>query len=192
MFLQFIEGPVADPQAFRRQLERWHEDCAEGASGWLGSTAGVTPDGIGFLAARFDSAEAARANSDRPEQSAWWAETEKCFDGPASFTDSEDVVLMRGGGSDSAGFVQVIRGRLTDVEAARASFTEDMPDDVRPDVLGGTIGILPNGSYTMVVYFTSEAEARAGEAQEPDEQMDDLHVTPPRYLDLPDPWLWSA
>lgn len=195
MFVQFIEGSVQDPQAVRTQLERWLEQCAPGADGWLGTTAGVTADGTAFAVARFTSAEQARANSERPEQSAWWAETEPLFDGPVSFADHEDVDLLRGGGSDDAGFVQVIRGRVNDVEAARELFLE-MPDDLRSDVIGGVFGILPDGTYTTVVYFTSEHEARASEAEDtPDEdfaeQMAALHADEPRYLDLTDPWLWS-
>lgn len=197
MFVQFIEGAVTDPEAFRRQMGRWQEECAPGAVGYLGSTAGVAADGTGFLAARFESAEAARANSDRPEQGSWWAETESCFEGPVAFTDCDDVTLMRGGGSDEAGFVQVISGRVDDVETARAAFTADLPDDERPDVLGGFVGVQPDSTYTTVVYFSSEAEARAGETAEGDdggrgEQMASLHTEPPRFLDLTDPWLHSA
>ena len=196
MFVQFIEGPVSDAQAFRHQLDRWQETCRDGASGWLGTTAGVTADGTAFLGARFASQEAARANSDRPEQSAWWDETEPLFDGPVSFEDCEDVILMRDGGSDDAGFVQVIRGEVNDLKAARTAFT-DIPDDERPDVIGALVGLLPDGAYTMVVYFTSEADARAAEAAAAAEATDadpmgDLHDEPPRYLDLTEPWLWSA
>lgn len=194
MFVQFIEGPVPDAGPLRRQFDRWEEQVAPGAKGFLGSTAGVTADGTGFVAARFESAEAARANSDRPEQSAWWAETEPCFAGPVTFTDCEDVTELRGGGSDDAGFVQVIRGRVKDVEAARATFTQDMPADERPDVIGGYVGMQADGDYTTVIYFTSEAEAREEEAKDADgmaQEMEALHDTPPRFLDLTDPWLVS-
>lgn len=194
MFVQFIEGAVADPQALRARFEGWQEQLAAGATGWLGSTAGVTADGTAFLAARFESAEAARTNSDRPEQGAWWAETERLFDGPVSFEDHEEVATFRSGGSDDAGFVQVIRGQVNDVEAARTMFLQAPPDDVRPDVIGGIAGITPDGVYTNVVYFTSEQEARAGESADADdfaEQMAALHDTPPRFLDLTDPWFAS-
>jgi hypothetical protein len=194
MFVQFIEGSVSDGEELRRQLDRWQEQCADGAIGWLGSTAGVTDDGTAFVAARFEAADAAAANSGRPEQSDWWAETEKCFDGPVSFVDCDDVETFRAGGSDDAGFVQVIRGEVNDIEAARAAFTEESPEEERPDVIGGLTGMLPDGSYTTVVYFTSEAEARAGEAaagDEFDQQMAALHDATPRFLDLTDPWFWS-
>lgn len=196
MFVQFIEGSVTDPRALQRQLERWQEQCADGATGWLGTTAGVTADGTAFVAARFASAEEARASSDRPEQSAWWAETQACFEGTVSFVDCDDITLFREGGSDEAGFVQVIRGQVNDIDAARDAFTQDMPDEARPDVLGGMVGMMPDGTYTTVVYFTSEADARAGEADEAEggvaEQMDALHDAPPRFLDLTEPWLQSA
>jgi hypothetical protein len=87
----------------------------------------VTDDGTAFVAARFESADAAAANSGRPEQSDWWAETEKCFDGPVSFVDCDDVETFRAGGSDDAGFVQVIRGEVNDIEAARAAFRPWLP-----------------------------------------------------------------
>lgn len=193
MFIQFIEGPISDPSALRDRLDRWREDLAAG-SGWAGTTAGVADDGTAFVAARFESAEAARANSDRAEQTDWWAETERLFGGEVSFEDHEEVATFRSGGSDDAGFVQVIRGNVTDVEAARELLLGEMPDDVRPDVIGGLVGLAPNGTYTTVVYFTSESEARDGEAEEGDgfsEQMDALHQAPPRFLDFRDPWFWS-
>lgn len=196
MFVQFIEGSVSDPRALQRQLERWQEQCAAGATGWLGTTAGVSADGTAFVAARFASAEEARTNSDRPEQSAWWEQTQPLFEGTVSFADCDDVILFRDGGSDEAGFVQVIRGQVNDVDAAREVFAQDMPDEARPDVLGGMVGMMPDGTYTAVVYFTSEADARAGEAGEAEgglgEQMDALHDAPPRFLDLTEPWLHSV
>lgn len=195
MFAQFIEGQAADPQALRERLDRWQEDLAGASVGWLGTTAGVTADGAAFVMARFESAEAAQQNSARAEQSAWWERTAPLLGDDVAFLDSEEVDLFRSGGSDRAGFVQVIRGRVTDVAAARSLMLDDMPDDVRPDVIGGLLGMRPDGEYAMVVYFTSEEEARAGEESDTDEdfarRMAELHESPPRYLDLTEPWTWS-
>lgn len=196
MFAQFIEGRVADAAELERQYERWLDDIAPGARGWLGSTAGVTEDGTGFVTARFTDADAARANSDRPEQSDWWKAAEACFEGPVEFLDCDDVQLFLGGGSDDAGFVQVIRGRAKDVDRARAAL-EEMESDVserRPDVIGGFIGTQPDGEFAQVVYFTSEEEAREGEVSDPDEADPfwDLVAEEPRFLDLKEPWLHSA
>jgi hypothetical protein len=196
VFVQFIEGKVSDADALRDRFERWESECAPGAIGWLGSTAGVMPDGTAFVSARFESAEAARENSDRPEQSAWWADTEPLFTGPVSFVDCDHAELFGGGGSDDAGFVQVLRGRVNDVDAARRLFLEPPADSERPDVIGGVLALGSDGNYTMVVYFTSEAAARAGEADESNdefvERMIALHDGTPRYLDITDPWMWSA
>lgn len=73
MFAQIIRGRVADPSAVRDLAERWHSELAPAARGWLGSTGGVSEDGELFVLVRFESAAAAAANSDRPEQDRWWA-----------------------------------------------------------------------------------------------------------------------
>jgi hypothetical protein len=108
MFVQVINGKVADGGAARKLGERWVSELGADASGWLGSTAGVTADGELVVLARFASAEAAQRNSERPEQGAWWAEMEKLFVEEPRFADYDDVLLVGGGGSDEAGFVQVM------------------------------------------------------------------------------------
>ena len=76
MFVQVIQGHVSNATQMRAQLDKWVEQVAPGAVGWLGSTSGVTGDGTLIALARFESAEAARQNSDRPQQTAWWEQTE--------------------------------------------------------------------------------------------------------------------
>ena len=99
MFVQVIEGRVSDREGLHRQMDKWMGDLRPGATGFLGSTAGVTDDGYGIAFARFESAAAAKTNSERPEQGRWWAETEKCFAGEVTFTDSEDVETSLGPGT---------------------------------------------------------------------------------------------
>ena len=70
MFVQIIEGKVSDRSGLRRQFDRWESELRPGAAGFLGSTGGVTNDGVGFAIARFESAAAANANSERAEQGA--------------------------------------------------------------------------------------------------------------------------
>ncbi len=110
MFVQVIQGQVSDAGEVRAALDRWNQELAPGASGWLGSTAGVTEDGRFVALVRFESEEAARRNSDRPEQDQWWAETSKLFTGEATFRDSLDTFVDVVGDPDGAGFVQVIQG----------------------------------------------------------------------------------
>src|SRR6266508_1488720 len=68
MFVQVIQGQVSDAGQARAALDRWVQELAPGAPGWLGSTAGVTEDGRFIALARFESEEAAKRNSDRPGQ----------------------------------------------------------------------------------------------------------------------------
>src|SRR6266511_3042451 len=110
MFMQVIQGRVADRDGLRRQLDRWNSELKPGAAGWLGMTGGVTDDGRFVVCVRFESAEAAQSNSRRPEQGAWWAETEKTLAEPATFTDSGAIDVYLGGGADTAGFVQILQG----------------------------------------------------------------------------------
>ena len=79
MYIQLIQGKVADEERLRRRLDQWESELMPGAVGYLGTTAGFCDDGTFVALARFESAEAARRNSQRPEQSAWWADTATCF-----------------------------------------------------------------------------------------------------------------
>src|ERR1051325_9402837 len=87
MFVQVIRGQVTDPEQVHDALDRWSRQLAAGAPGWLGSTAGLTGDGQFVALARFESEEAARRNSVRPEQDQWWMETAKLFAGEVIFRD---------------------------------------------------------------------------------------------------------
>jgi len=200
MFVQVIKGRVADPARVKAALDRWAEELAPGAEGWLGTTAGVTSDGRFVAAARFESEEAARRNSDRPEQDRWWSETSRLFDGEPSFDDSRDVEVDTNGDPATATFVQVMQGRTSDPERARRLMAEDSTDwsAFRPDMLGSVAVGHDGGAYTMMMWFTSEAEAREGEAKEPPpelkaqmEEMGTLSVGEPEFFDLKDPWMYA-
>lgn len=197
MFVQVIEGRVSDREGLRRQMDKWMSDLRPGATGFLGSTAGVTEDGKGIALARFESAAAAKANSERPEQGAWWNETAKCYSGDVTFTDSEDTETFLGGGSNDAGFVQVMRGTADrdELRAMDAAF-EQVAGSWRPDLMGIFRVWTGPERYLDVGYFTSEAEARAGEKKEPPpelaEQMGRFEqlMQGVEFIDLKDPWLY--
>ena len=200
MFVQVIQGKVSDAGEARAAFDRWVEELAPGASGWLGSTAGVTADGQLIAIARFDSEESARRNSDRPEQGQWWEQTSKIFTEEATFRDSTEVDVDEPGDPNKARFVQVIQGRSSDPARAR-ELMRDNPDTwatFRPDVLGSVGAGHDGGAYTAVLYFTTEEEAREGERKEaPPElqaQMDEmgkLEIGEPTFLDIKEPWLYS-
>jgi len=196
MFVQVIKGRVSDAAEVRSAMNRWMEDLKPGATGWLGTTAGVTGDGTCIALARFQSHDAARRNSERPEQDQWWTEAARLFSGDVTFQDTEDVVTWMGGGSDEAGFVQVMEGRVLDRERADALVKEMEADmsNQRPDILGGLTAYMADGTYVDVVYFASEAAAREGEAEMPPEAMEQMNQTweVTAFHDLTDPWLYSG
>jgi hypothetical protein len=201
VFVQVIQGQVVDAGAARAALDQWAQALAPGATGWLGSTAGVTDDGTFIALARFESEEAARRNSERPEQDRWWSETAKLFAGEPTFRDSSDVHVDLAGDPNRAGFVQVMKGRVSDPRRARELMAQDSGERAayRPDVLGVLVASHDGGEYTMAVYFTSEKDAREGERKEPPaalkaqmEEMNKLSAGPPEFLDLRQPWLHSA
>jgi hypothetical protein len=171
VFVQVIQGQVTDARLVNDVLDDWAERLAPGAQGWLGTTAGVVADGTFLCTSRFSSAQAARRNSDRALQGEWWSGLSKAFSGDVVFHDCTEVDVARGGGSDRAGYVQVIQARTDDVPGLRwaaAMLGERFPD-VRPDLLGYITCVHDgeNGAFTQVAYFTSELEARVAEREEP-------------------------
>jgi hypothetical protein len=201
MFIQIIQGRCSRKDEMRAMTDRWLEELAPGATGWLGGTYGLTDDGEAIAVVRFESKEAARANSERPEQAAWWAEMERLYDGPVEFHDCSRVVLMMDGGSDTAGFVQVIRGKLDDADAMASGVREmeSLLHEARPEILGATIAIEDDGTFVETVAFTDETAAREGEAKampatgpaaESMRRWDHL-VHDVSYLDLHQPWFAS-
>ena len=139
----------------------------------------------------------AETNSQPAEQGEWWAETAKCFDGDVRFTNSDDVDSFLAGGSNEAGFIQVMKGRGTDrdqmhtldaqFETHAASFRH---------LLGGFRMWTGPDSYIEVAYFTNESEARQGESKEPPAefaaQMGDFQtlMANVEFIDLREPWLF--
>ena len=200
MFVQVVEGKVSDPAAARAHLDRWVQDLAPGATGWLGSTAGVTSDGTLVGVIRFQDEAAHRRHIARPEQDAWWQEMAKLIEGEAVFHDSDRVMVDVRGNPDDAGFVQLMQGASTDPDRAWKLMEEDDTDwsAFRPDIIGSVSVSHPDGRWTMVNYFTSEAEAREGEQkeipQEMQEQMQELMSLSKgeqTFLDISDPWFYT-
>lgn len=200
MFVQVIQAQVSNAAAVREAMQRWAQELSPGAEGWLGTTAGVTDDGRFVALARFDSAQAARRNSDRPEQGEWWDQLSSQFSGEATFQDSDQVTPDLVGDPDDATFVQVMQGRGTDPERAAELMQQDSSAwaAFRPDILGSLTVQHDGGRYTSAIYFTSEEDAREGERKEaPPElleqmsEMEKLFEGIPEFHDLREPWLFS-
>ncbi len=134
MFVQVIKGRTNDPNRLRSQNDRWREEVRPGAAGFLGSTGGIADDGTVIFFARFADEAAARANSNRAEQGAWWEETMGCFDGDPTFRESSDTRMLFDGGSDDAGFVQLMEGTVSDRAKADAFETPEMIERLRARV----------------------------------------------------------
>lgn len=197
MFIQMIQGPCTRQDEAHQLLDEWRRDLAPSATGWLGGTYGFTDDGQLIGVVRFESREAAMANSDRPEQGEWAAKMAEVMDGPMEFHDCDDVTLLFGGGSDDAGFVQIIRGRADDPSRLKAMMTDDttLLHEMRPEILGGTLAFEADGSFVETIAFTSEAAAREGEQTEPPADVRrelDYAMKGATFYDLHRPWFESA
>jgi hypothetical protein len=152
-------------------------------------------------AGRFESEEAAQRNSDHPEQGHGGPQTAQLLDGEATFRNSVDVMPDLHGNPDEAGFVQIMQGQQgPDPDRAQELMNQNSDEwaAFRPEIIGSLGVAHPDNTWTMALYFTSEAEAREGERKEPPpelkaqmEEMDKLSVGAPEFFDLKDPWLSS-
>ena len=194
MFVQIIKGKTNDAQALRGQFDRWRTDLADSATGWRNTTAGVADDGQFVALVEFESAEAARRNSERPEQGEWWSATEPLLS-DVEFTDTEDVTDVLGGPKPDAAFVQVIEAEVTDLQRAKefGAQAEQALQHARPDVVGMRAAFAGN-KVIQAVYFTDEDSARKGETSQPSaedaeqlREMDEVFQNP-TYIDLRNPW----
>lgn len=199
MFVQVIQGKTSDPEGFERQIDAWETELKPGAEGWLGTTGGIAPDGTTIAIVRFESEEAAKANSDRPEQTAWFEQLSKYFNGAPTFRNSTDVDTI-GEPSDDAGFVQVMIYDVKDRPKLEALEKKVMPELMgsRPDIFG-SFRVWDGSTAIDAIYFRSEAEAREGEKKmgtdaamaEQMQQFAELGGEP-TFIDLPNPILRSA
>jgi hypothetical protein len=193
VFIQVIQGKCSRPDELRTLSDEWREQQAMAADGWLGGTYGFTDDGTFVGVVRFEDRDKAMANSQRPEQGAWAERMVALFDGPVEFHDSDDVTLLFDGGSDAAGFVQVIQGKVDDPARVRAMMTSHTAElhEMRPEILGATLALEPDGTFTETVGFTDEASARSAEGGEPPAEVAaelDYMMRGATFFDLRHPW----
>lgn len=202
-FVQIFRGPIRDAATARELFERWFRELAPGADGWLGTTAGVTDDGELIAIVSFASQEAARRNSQRPEQRRWWEQLSGEFTGDVTLHDCPRVTEFAGGTPAEAGFVQVIQGWASDLsEVTEVRFAEIEEHHARGhhlDVAGGFIADHGDGGgFTEAVYFPSEQAARQPEIDELLEeglasmQRLSTFVTNIRSTGIRDVWLQNA
>ena len=165
MFVRFIRAKVADVEGLRAHLTRGQGQTI-GAVGFLGSTAGIAADGNFVALSRFESPAAAADFRARSAVGEWWPEALTYFDGEPVVKETERVSVLISG-NDHAGFVQVMEGTgdPAALTALDQRFLEIAPT-YRPDIVGGYRAYFDDGTWADVTYYTSEAEARAGESRE--------------------------
>ncbi len=125
----------------------------------------------------------------------WWAGAHELFEHGCDIHESEDVSMMLDGGSDDAGFVQVMCGTVNDADRFRHLMTDtemtSMLHQARPEIIGATLAMEPDGSFTETIAFTDESAARQGEQTEmPADVGAELAAAmgEVEYLDLHRPW----
>ncbi|HEX4473129.1 MAG TPA: hypothetical protein VH085_14250 [Nocardioides sp.] len=195
MFIQVIKAKTSRAAEVRALSETWREGEGAGAVGWLGGTFGVTEAGDFLAVIRFSSREDAMANSARPETGEFSGKLGALMDSAPEFYDCDDVTTFLAGGSDDAGFVQVIEGHTDDAGPmkAMAADTGDL-EAMRPEIVGGTFALGADGTFFQTIYFTDEASARQGEGIEPPTEVRDALaavMAGASFHDLREPWFES-
>jgi hypothetical protein len=195
VFIQVIEGKSSRPDELRALSDSWREESGAEAPGWLGGTYGVTDDDQFIGVIRFASRDDAMANSARPQTSAFAEKMAALMDGPVQFHDCDDAMTWLDGGSDDAGFVQVIRGHTDDPQRAK-SMLEDAGDlrEMRPEIIGGTLALESDGTFFQTIAFSDEESARKGEQLEPPAEVRaelDSMMAGATFHDLHNPWFAS-
>lgn len=198
MYIQMVQGACAQQDDMRMLVDDWCGAMAD-RPGWLGGTYGFTDDGQFMGVVRYASADACRERCADDDAGLWWACAETLFDGTPEIHQSEDVSIMLDGGRDDAGFVQVMRGRVRDVDKLRRMSTDqqmtNMLHEARPEIIGATLLIEDDGSFTETISFTDEASARRGEQTDmPADMAADFEGAMEgeiSYYDLHRPWFGS-
>ncbi len=160
-FVLLARGAVADPEALRRGWDEWHEGVSSDGGGWLGSTGGIATGGQWLAAIRYATEEAAQAAAAQGEgQSGLLSRA-------TAIEVTGDVHVVDGNGPPAAGgFVQFMRAQVPDrgrLEAVEAAIGDRFAA-LRPDFLAGLRAWTGPDRLTVVDWFTSVADARAGEA----------------------------
>ena len=194
MFIQMVQGACDQQDDMRMLVDDWCTEVAD-QPGWLGGTYGFTEDDHFVGVVRWDSKASCDDYCTREGAAWWWAAASELLHSKAEIHQSEDVTLMLQGGSDDAGFVQIMKGKVGDADLLRRISTDQemtaMLHQARPDIIGSTLLIEDDGSFVETISFTDEAAARAGEKQEmPAEAAADMEhaMQDVHYIDLHHPW----
>ncbi|HEU5033783.1 MAG TPA: hypothetical protein VFT62_03390 [Mycobacteriales bacterium] len=194
MFIQMVQGACTREDEMRGLVDDWCGRMAD-QPGWLGGTYGFTDDGCFVGVVRYADRDACAMWCKDAEAAPYWAAATQLFDESCEIFEADDVSIMLDGGSDDAGFVQVMHGRVNDTERMRRLLTDaemtTMLHEARPEIIGATLAFQADGTFTETVAFTDEASARRGEELDmPEEVSKELMAAmgAVEYLDLHRPW----
>jgi hypothetical protein len=200
MFIQILQGRVADEAGVRGEVERWQGELGADAPGWLGLTAGIGDDRTFLIVFRFASEAAVRANEARPEVSSWRAAVKQHLVGPVRLDQCPVVRTPKTGSPARAGFVRVLQGRVADprrLAAVREEFERGLQR--QPHLLEVVVGEHEGGQryFTEVASFVSERAVRAAERAMPVESAVQLGMVRSfmerlRLVELHDPWVFTS
>ncbi|HEX2027267.1 MAG TPA: hypothetical protein VHF25_04640 [Nitriliruptorales bacterium] len=196
VFVRVVQGEVDDPDGARSTYQRWFDEVASGADGWLTSTGGTSDTDVFISVEQLASEQAARLNDIRPEQARWWEEMRRDFAQAPTVHDARVVATIGPDRPQQVGSVHVVQGstpQLTDVMEKVAETAQRHIDEHHLDVIGGLIADHGDGEFTELIYYPSTEAARQEDSGELAEGGVTLverlagTVTDLRYLHLPDP-----
>ena len=146
MFVQVIKGRTTDAAALRARGDGWRDEVRPGATGYLGGTFGIADDGT-FLDPRPVRRRGRRQGELRPTRAGRRGGRTPPSSSTARRRSASRATSPRlfGGGSDDAGFVQVMEGKVADRAKAEAFETPEMEAQLRaarPDLLGCAAGLV--------------------------------------------------
>jgi hypothetical protein len=198
MFVLTVAARTSAPDSLRRHVLTWRADVGISATGWLGSTAGVSGDGTFIFMLRFESEEAWLITSGVPEYANWWQVCGHHLDTTPSFTPSTAVTGILAGGSDDAEAVRVVQGRATPSRLeASVRQLDTVPAAARAGVIGGLVAWHDDEQFTEALYFAAPAPGQLGlqaAASTPLGrffQDHDAAIRGASVIDLVEPWLSS-
>ena len=181
MPVQYVEARTPEPELARAALTEL------GNAAGVAGAAGVTDEGR--LVALLDVRPAAAQDGGH---AAWDAALEAASARDVQVEPATETSAFVADLPVRSGFAQVLRGRVPD----RPEFERVLRADgewlarERPEILGGLLAWHDGDRFTLVVCFTDEAAARAGEAKNAespgadiDQLMDDV-----TYVELRGPW----
>lgn len=194
MFVLEVDARTARPEAVRERVLAWPAEVGVHATGWLGSTGGVSPDGHFLLLMRFASQEAAWITSDLPSNQRWWEACRGSLETEPAFQESTEVIGILRGGSDDAAAVVVTRGAASPLRMREnLRRLESLTADERAGLIGGIVAWHGGERFTEILYASARPEELRRLSAEPTPLgrfMADVS-TGAQEIDLDDPWLLS-